>query len=305
MIETTQTFCDGRFELQCKLGEGTYGDVYYVRDVRKNKNVALKRVKFHGEQTQGIPATTVREIAILKEINHKNVVALEDVIFSQSASGELQLYLIFEAMDHDLKKLIKQHGGKIPFDLIRILMFHIVQGVEHLHSNKILHRDLKPDNVLISADNTSVKICDFGLSRTIHQPLRPYSQEILTLWYRSPELCINNSSYSVGVDTWAIGCIFAELVTGTPLFICQTASELMLKIVSTIGNPPADIARMPAEMAQIMKMVPNKKETDLSQIVIGMDSDGMDLLRCLLRVNPLQRITCKEALQHPFFKPLQ
>lgn len=306
MIEDRVRYCSGRFELVKKLGEGTYGEVYFVKDLIKDKYVALKRVKFHGEQSQGIPATTVREVAILKEISHKNIVKLEDVIFGRDdpQNDQPELFLVFEAMDHDLKSLIKQHQGRVNYELIRYLMYQIIQGVDHLHSNKVLHRDLKPENILISNDNSVVKLCDFGLSRTIHQPLRPYSQEVLTLWYRAPELCINNKNYSVGVDTWAIGCIFAELIRGEPLFVSQTASELMMKMVELLGNPAEEVLRMPEEMMVIMKMIPDKKRNDLKDMIIGIDPAGLSLMRSLLQLNPLQRITCKQALQHDFFKPL-
>lgn len=297
--------CDNRFQVERKLGEGTYGEVYFVTDLIKQKQVALKRVKFHNAQTQGIPPTTVREIAILKELNHKNVVKLEDVIFSNPGDSSFQLFLVFEAMETDLKKVIRSCPGGMSLDRIRYHMYQIIQGVDFLHSNKVLHRDLKPDNILVSSDGTEVKICDFGLSRTIHQPLRPYSQEILTLWYKAPELCINNSNYSVGVDTWAIGCIFAELAMGSPLFVCQTASELLLMIIGLLGNPKSEVSRMPPEMAAIMKNLPESRNRDLQALVPVLDEAGFHLLKGFLRLNPLQRITCHEALKHEFFRPLR
>ena len=137
-------------------------------------------------------------------------------------------------------------------------MHQILEGVDYLHSNKVFHRDLKPENILVSKAEDLIKICDFGLARTFHQPLRPYTHEVMSLWYRSPELCINSNSYSIGVDTWAIGCIFAIMMTGRPIFQAKVQSELLINIIDIIGNPPKNIPYLPEEMRIIFKNIPNK-----------------------------------------------
>jgi len=298
-------FCDGRFTINEKVGEGTYGEVYFATDNFRKTKVALKKVKFHGNEGQGIPPTTIREIAILKELKHKNIVGLDDVIMTNGLTDHPGLYLVFKMMDCDLKKLMKYAGGRLNLAITKQILYQILEGVDFLHENKVFHRDLKPENVLVSREDLRIKICDFGLARTVHQPLRPYTQEVLSLWYRAPEMCISNRHYSVGVDTWAIGCIFAEMVSGRPLFPAKQPSELLLLIVKVLGNPPSEFVYMPPELKQVMKNISNVKSTDLKDLIPGLDKDGLDLLKRLLCLNPLARLTCKQALSHPFFKDLK
>lgn len=299
------TLCQERFEVATKLGEGTYGEVFYAFDRSKQCQVALKRVKFHGQESQGIPPTTIREIAILKELKHKNIVGLEDVIMNYTESGSPQLFLVFKMMNCDLKKFIKMNDGKLPEMAIKNFLYQIIEGVDYLHANKVFHRDLKPENVLLSQEENRVKICDFGLARTVHQPLRPYTEEVMSLWYRAPELCISNKNYSVGVDTWAIGCIFAEMVTGRPLFIAKQTSELLLQIIGTIGNPKEGLSSLPENMRAVLKNIHDRKDRSLSTAVPGLDTIGLDLLEKLLILNPLARYTCKQALEHPYFREVR
>ena len=271
-----QALCEGRYEIEEKVGEGTYGVVYFAYDRLKQRKVAVKKVKYYGTSNEGIPATTLREISILKELQHKHIVRLEEVI-TTGAGGEM--YLVFERMDMDLRRLLKVYKQKFPPVLMKKLLKQLLEGVHHLHERKILHRDLKPDNVLVSfADDYVAKICDFGLSRTIHQPLRTYTTEVMSLWYRCPELLENSNTYSIGVDTWAIGCIFAEMMRGVPLFPARSELE-MLALIRKLHDDP-------------------KTFTDL---FAAHGSDAVHLLQQLLHVDPLLRYTCKQALAHPFF----
>lgn len=312
---------EGRFKIDGKLGEGSYGEVFKAIDLEKQKQVVMKRVKMPGSlQSCGIPPTTLREIAILIEINHKNIVKLEKVAFT--SGPDFDIYLVFELMDKDLGTMIKEFGRKVPLELVKSLLYQLLEGVDYLHSNKILHRDLKPANILISQDNSQLKICDFGLSRTIHQPLRPYSNEILTRPYRSPELCVDISQllenpefeskispkvkgYSIGVDTWAIGCIFAEMLLGTPLFMCSSELMQISEIIKLIGKPSDEGPEMSIEMKFLLGLKNVEKTRDLKDLIPDLDASGLHLLRSLLKIDPLQRITCKQALNHPFFNSIK
>ena len=294
-------FVGDRFQICKQLGVGTYGEVFYAIDKVKQSKVAIKRIKFYGRESEGIPSTSLREIAILKQLNHKNIVKLEEVIMDHQ-DDSLRLYLVFPVMDKDLREAIKAAQGKMHPEYIKHVMRQILEGVEYLHSNKVLHRDLKPENVLLSREEYRVKICDFGLARTIHQPLRPYTEEVMSLCYRAPEICISNKHYSVGIDTWAIGCIFVQMVTGTRLFEADSLTQLLFEILKLVPFDPKSDGDMEEDLKGVIAKVRVEKERDIETIMQGFDPRGIQLAKRLLTLNPLRRFTCKQALEHAYFK---
>lgn len=294
-----RTFCEGRFEYLDKLGEGSYGKVYKVLDRSKQTVMALKKVKFHGDRCQGIPQSSLRELGILKEVQHQNIIRLEDIIQSRDASFEL--YLVFEMSDMDLRKFMHSHKYKLSKVQVKSIMKELVQGVDYLHQHRIMHRDLKPENILLSKTGTDIKIADFGLSRTIHNPLRPYSREILSLWYRSPELCMGYKNYSIGVDTWAVGCIFFELITGNPLFKAKSDTEMLFKIFELFGTPTAETWDWITKLTGFSASFPIFKAKGLKSLLPSIEPDALDLMTKLLELNPLRRWSCSQALNHPYF----
>lgn len=216
------------------LGKGTYGEVYECFNLSSNKKVAIKKLIIRSQRRQGIPATTIREIGILMSLDHENIVKLNKI--DQDEDG---IYLIFEMMDTDLSWMIRKNAQKFNLIAIKYILYQILSGVNFMHSKRIFHRDLKPANILMSSDGQHIKIADFGLSRTIHQPFRPYSPEILTIWYKAPEMCLGDriNDYSIGVDVWSIGCIFAEMVLGTSLFKGEKPIEMLSQYFEVFGYP--------------------------------------------------------------------
>jgi len=291
----------GRYVVLSKLGEGTYGTVYKCSDTKKNSTVAIKKIKYHYEG-EGIPATSIREIGILRSLNHPNIVGLKDIVHGDNSS----LYLSFEYMNMDLSGFIKKCQREVPLKAIRKIIYQIIKGVHFLHKNRIFHRDLKPDNVLLSEDGSEVKLADFGLARSFHQPFRQYSREILTLWYRSPEACMGYSQYSIGVDCWAIGCIFAQMINGKPLFHGSSDVEQLILIFRVLGTPDEytwpDLKRYEGFSFEFPKFHPMGLESKIKMDRI--DKNGLDLLKKFLELDPMKRISCKDALDHPFFANL-
>lgn len=168
--------------------------------------VALKKIKLESED-EGIPSTAIREIALLKELHHPNIVTLQDIVLDSA-----EITLVFEYLDQDLGHLIEANNRE-PLDMpiVKSYMKQILEGLAYCHKNKVLHRDLKPQNLLVNKDGV-LKLADFGLARAFGIPVKNYTHNVVTLWYRSPDVLMGSQTYSTHVDMWSVGCIFAEMV---------------------------------------------------------------------------------------------
>uniref|UniRef100_A0A8I6Y392 [RNA-polymerase]-subunit kinase n=1 Tax=Hordeum vulgare subsp. vulgare TaxID=112509 RepID=A0A8I6Y392_HORVV len=264
-----------QYEKVEKIGEGTYGVVYKARDRATNETIALKKIRLEQED-EGVPSTAIREISLLKEMQHRNIVKLHDVVHS-----EKRIWLVFEYLDLDLKKFMDScpEFAKSPA-LIKSYLYQILRGVAYCHSHRVLHRDLKPQNLLIDRRTNALKLADFGLARAFGIPVRTFTHEVVTLWYRAPEILLGARQYSTPVDVWSVGCIFAEMVNQKPLF-------------------PGD-----SEIDELFKIFRWQAE-DLATIVPNLEPVGLDLLSKMLRFEPNKRITARQALEHEYFKDME
>jgi serine/threonine protein kinase len=195
-----------------KLGEGTYGVVYKCKNKDNQMVVAVKRIRLENED-EGIPSTAIREISILKQLKHPNIVNLIDLIH-----GEKKLHLVFEFLDYDLKKFLDQNQGQLHPQLVKSYLYQMLDAITYCHSKRILHRDLKPQNLLIDKDG-HIKLADFGLARAFGIPIKTLTHEILTLWYRAPEILLGQKEYSTPVDMWSMGCIFYEMAHRSKFYL--------------------------------------------------------------------------------------
>lgn len=303
----------GRFTKLEKLGEGTYGVVYMAREKQTGAVVALKRMNIAAEE-EGVPATTIREICLLKELHHENIVRLYDVMFQAP-----KLTLVFEYCDFDLKKYMDTKPGKrLDMHDVKSFLKQMLCGLQYMHQRSVVHRDLKPQNVLLSL-NKDVKLADFGLARVEGIPVKKYSHEAVTLWYRPPDVICGSTNYGFQVDQWSMGCIFAEMVTGTPLFNGHTDSEQLLKIFKLFGTPTKE--NWPS-----MSSCPNYKTvtTDArngpqfeqtypstfdefvrTSELRHLGEQGVDLLKRMLQFEPSRRISAIDAYNHPFLNGVE
>lgn len=289
-----------RYDKLEKIGTGTYGVVYKARDKVKNEFCALKKILLDVEP-EGIPSTAIREICILRELHNPYIVDLKDVV-----STDDKLYLVFEFVDQDLKQFLDSQPRDQPLDprIIKSFLYQILQGVSYLHSKRILHRDLKPQNILI-ANSGNVKLADFGLARTYQIPLRPYTHEVVTLWYRAPEILLGTLEYSSALDIWSVGAIFLELLTKAPFFWGDSEIDQLFKIFRVLGTPNEKVWPGVSKLKDFKKTFPNWGPTNYTSGIPGLDAAGVDLLQKMLVYDPACRITAKEALAHPYFNDVR
>jgi len=280
-----------------KLGEGTYGVVYKAQNIETGQIVALKRIRLESED-EGVPCTAIREISLLKELKHPNIVRLHDVLHT-----EKKLTLVFEYLDQDLKKYMDAHRGEMDPQTIRSFLFQLLKGVAWCHDHRVLHRDLKPQNLLINKKG-ELKLADFGLARAFGIPVRSYSHEVVTLWYRAPDVLLGSRKYSTPIDIWSAGCIFAEMSLGRPLFPGQSTSDQLLRIFKLLGTPTEETWSGVTELPEWKTDFPKLETKSFQEIVPTLDPVGIDLLSRMLQYDPAQRITAKHAMQHNYFQPL-
>ncbi|KAL4187538.1 hypothetical protein AMTRI_Chr09g39500 [Amborella trichopoda] len=293
--------CDSlQYEKVEKIGEGTYGVVYKARDRVTNETIALKKIRLEQED-EGVPSTAIREISLLKEMQHGNIVRLQDVVHS-----EKRLYLVFEYLDLDLKKHMDSSPdfSKDP-RVIKMFLYQILRGIAYCHSHRVLHRDLKPQNLLIDRRTNALKLADFGLARAFGIPVRTFTHEVVTLWYRAPEILLGSRHYSTPVDVWSVGCIFAEMVNQRPLFPGDSEIDELFKIFRILGTPNEETWPGVNSLPDFKSSFPKWPPKDLASVVPNLEPTGIDLLSKMLYLEPSRRITARSALEHEYFKDVE
>ncbi len=242
----------------------------------------------------------MREVSLLKELSgHPNVVALLEVIYLKKT-----LYLVFPFLKTDLKQHMDSIGVS-PLDAKKFT-WQLLNGVHFCHKRRVLHRDLKPQNILISKDGV-VQLADFGLGRAVSLPLRQYTNEVVTLWYRAPEILLGQESYSTPIDLWSIGCIFCEMLTKKPLFPGDSEIDQLFRIFRTLGTPTDDMWPGVRQLPNFHPIFPSYREQQLRSHfpdVAEQESVAFDLLEEMLIFNPARRISVKAALAHVYFENL-
>ena len=307
-----------------KIGEGTFGVVFVAtRAGRPAERLAIKVFK-PTKPGEGVSTTAIREIALLRELQHENVVRVDGAYVCRR---ERSLSLAFDYAEHDLQQIIRYHVEKlssspIPAYTVKSFMWQILRGLRYMHSNWVLHRDMKPSNILVMGAGEEagrVKIADFGLARIFQEPLRPLSENgvVVTIWYRAPELLLGAQHYTHAIDIWAAGCIFAELATLRPLFQGEEVKsppgalqyDQIKQIYSILG--PATEKNFPLlpscpkwakNEGRVRELFPLHRKGLAAASGLGGDPKAFDLLQKMLLYDPNRRISAEEALKHPYFQ---
>ncbi|KAG1052771.1 hypothetical protein G6F46_009784 [Rhizopus delemar] len=284
-----------------KLGEGTYATVYKGKNRVTGEIVALKEI--HLDPEEGAPSTAIREISLMKELKHPNIIRLQDIIHTES-----KLSLVFECMDQDLKKYMdttaRATRGVLSVGVIKSFMYQLLKGIAYCHENRVLHRDLKPQNLLINK-HLQLKLGDFGLARAFGIPVNTFSNEVVTLWYRAPDVLLGSRMYSTSIDIWSAGCIMAEMYTGRPLFPGTTNEDQLQKIFRLLGTPTEQTWPAITQFPEYKPPQVIYPPQHLSQVLTTIDPIGIDLLSRMLQYQPQMRISAKDALEHAFFNEVK
>ncbi|CAG9319537.1 CDK3_1 [Blepharisma stoltei] len=284
-----------RFHRIQLLGKGAYGKVYKARDSLNNTFVALKKSLISMDE-EGIPTSTMREICLLRQLSHPGVVSLLDVIMTDSS-----LYLIFELLDQDLGTFLSSLDNLLSEEQAKRFLLQILKALYFCHSRRIIHRDLKPQNLLLDA-NLNIKLADFGLSRIFQIPMRPSTTSVQTLWYRAPEILLGCTTYTTAIDIWSIGCIFAEMVAGVPLFPGTSEHNQLYAIFRIMGTPNEENWSGVGSLPRYSTDFPKWSTILMKNLFPRIAPEGQDLLEKMLSMDPNKRISAYDCLQHPYFQ---
>ncbi len=276
------------YERLSHIDEGTYGIVWKARCKSTNSLHALKQLKFGSSNlSEGFPLAALREVSVLMSLSHPNIVTVSEMVVGAKATS---IFMVMEYMECDLKKAVSSLTEVLTQGEVKSVMRQLCSALSYMHGRYLFHRDLKTANILVHRSG-KVSICDFGLARKYDSPLRnDYTQLVITLWYRPPELLLGAKTYGPGVDVWSWGCVFAELLNQSVLFEGQGEVDQLAKIFAMLGQPSDD------------NWVNFSKLPHANTFKFKGGDTGFDLLSGMLKCDPSKRITAKAAEEHSYFK---
>ncbi|VDB85381.1 unnamed protein product [Peniophora sp. CBMAI 1063] len=294
---TTASSSSELYEIVSQVGEGTFGKVYKAKNTYNGMHVALKRIRMETEK-DGFPVTAMREIKLLQSLRHENVIQLYEMMVSHGSA-----YMVFEYMDHDLRGILTQTQFSFTPAHLKSFCRQMLAGLAYLHRKGVIHRDIKGSNILVNARG-DLKLADFGLARFYQKRRRSdYTNRVITLWYRPPELLLGTTVYGPEVDMWSAGCIMLELFTKKEVFIGNDEINQLEWIWKIMGTPTAEswpgVARLPwYELVKPREAIPSHFRDFFKKY---MSSGALDLAERLLAFDPAKRVSAADALNAPYF----
>ncbi|KAL8507966.1 hypothetical protein ACS0TY_018495 [Phlomoides rotata] len=296
-----------RYKIQEVVGKGSYGVVCSAIDTHTGEKVAIKKIHDIFEHISDA-ARILREIKLLRLLRHPDIVEIKHIMLPPSRREFKDIYVVFELMESDLHQVIKANDD-LTREHYQFFLYQLLRALKYIHTANVFHRDLKPKNILANA-NCKLKICDFGLARVAFNDTPTtifWTDYVATRWYRAPELCGSFfSKYTPAIDIWSIGCIFAEVLTGKPLFPGKNVVHQLDLITDLLGTPPMDtVSRVRNEKARrYLTSMRKKQPVSFSQKFPNADPLALRLLERLLAFDPKDRPTAEQALADPYFKGL-
>ncbi|KAJ0989109.1 hypothetical protein J5N97_007465 [Dioscorea zingiberensis] len=296
-----------QYQIQEVVGKGSYGIVGAAIDTHTGERVAIKKINDVFEHVSD--ATRIlREIKLLRLLRHPDIVEIKHIMLPPSRREFRDIYVVFELMESDLHQVIKANDDLTP-EHYQFFLYQLLRALKYIHTANVFHRDLKPKNILANAD-CKLKICDFGLARASFNDAPSaifWTDYVATRWYRAPELCGSFfSKYTPAIDIWSIGCIFAEMLTGKPLFPGKNVVHQLDLMTDLLGTPSAEsLARIRNEKARrYLSNMRKKQPVPFSQKFPNVDPLALRLLERLLAFDPKDRPSAEEALSDPYFRGL-
>ena len=287
-----------RYEFIRLRGKGSYGLVGEFRDTKTKKHVAIKRMNNVEDKVDA--KRMLREIRILRNFKHENILRLNHVICVPNKSF-FDIYMVTDLWDIDLSKIIRKSRDELSDEHIQYVIYQIFKGTQFLHSANLLHRDLKPGNILAN-EYCDICLCDFGFAREANNMNNDMTEYVITRYYRAPEVMLSSHRYDQTVDVWAIGCTFYELLVGKPLFQAKHYLELIRMIIETLGFPDDEALETikNPQAISFLKKLPKHPQRRVSEGINYPNKAALDLLDKCMVFNPKKRITTEEALKHPY-----
>ncbi|KAE9596342.1 hypothetical protein Lal_00048807 [Lupinus albus] len=296
-----------RYKIQEVIGKGSYGVVCSAIDTHTAEKVAIKKIHDIFEHISDA-ARILREIKLLRLLRHPDIVEIKHIMLPPSRRDFKDIYVVFELMESDLHQVIKANDD-LTKEHYQFFLYQLLRALKYIHTGNVYHRDLKPKNILANA-NCKLKICDFGLARVAFSDTPTtvfWTDYVATRWYRAPELCGSfYSKYTPAIDIWSIGCIFAEVLIGKPLFPGKNVVHQLDLMTDLLGTPSLDtISRVRNDKARrYLTRIRKKQPVPFAQKFPNADPLALQLLERLLAFDPKDRPTAEEALGDPYFKGL-
>ena len=293
-----------KYRLVSKKGEGTFSEVLKAQNVKRGDYHAIKCMRNHFESIEQV--NTLREIQALRRLQpHPHIITLEEVLYDQPTG---RLALVFELMDQNLYEVIRGRRHYLSPQLIKIYIYQLLKGLEHMHKRGIFHRDIKPENILVNHNcdfDKGLKLADFGSCRGIYSK-QPYTEYISTRWYRAPECLLTDGYYGPEMDLWGVGCVFFEITSLYPLFPGTNELDQINRVHQILGTPPEKTMQKfkSKGAAHLDFNYPSVKGTGIAKLIPHAQPEAVDLMQKLLAYDPDDRITAKDSLKAPYFADL-
>ncbi|KAK2868797.1 hypothetical protein Q7C36_000668 [Tachysurus vachellii] len=286
-----------KYEKLAKIGEGSYGVVFKCRNKESGQIVAIKKF-VESEDDPVIKKIALREIRMLKQLKHVNLVNLLEVF-----RRKRRLHLVFEFCEQTVLNELDKHPRGVPEIQLKRIIWQTLQAVNFCHKHNCIHRDVKPENILLTKTGV-IKLCDFGFARILTGPGDDYTDYVATRWYRAPELLVGDTQYGPPVDVWALGCVFAELLLGSPLWPGCSDVDQLYHIRKTLGDlipRHQQVFRSNAFFSGVSIPEPDTMEP-LEKRFHGASLHALTVMKSCLVMDPVERLTCEELLELPYFQ---